>query len=406
VTAAERLAAIETWAARWLGRFALGSDDEDALVQGFCDGLVDQGLPLLRMAAATEIVHPVLDARAHIWRRGKAVERREIPRDAEDNEEWLTSPFRHMKETRTPEIRRRLGHSYQQGEFPVLDGFVREGATDYLALKLKFGVGATLGAIPGVLMSFTTDRAGGFAEGEAELVRHLAVHFAHAYKSLASVHAGRTLMTTYLGADPGRRVVDGAIVRGRAEPVQAVLWYSDLAGFTTIADTAPHDHLLDLLNEYADCLVSTIAAHQGEVLKFMGDGILAMFPLGDDSPCARALDAAEAALRHLEHLTGRRRDGGLPHTDIHLALHVGEVLYGNIGSRERLDFTVVGPAVNEVARIEAMCRQLEQRVVTSSAFAAAAGEARSRLVSLGRYALRGVRRPEELFTIDPEAGVG
>jgi adenylate cyclase len=165
MTAEERLAAIETWAARWLGRFALGSDDEDALVQGFCDGLVEQGLPLLRMAAATEIVHPVFDARAHIWRRGKAVERREIPRDAEDNEEWLTSPFRHMKETRTPEIRRRLGHSYQQGEFPVLDGFVREGATDYLALKLKFGVGATLGAIPGVLMSFTTDRAGGFAEG-------------------------------------------------------------------------------------------------------------------------------------------------------------------------------------------------------------------------------------------------
>jgi adenylate cyclase len=358
------------------------------------------------MAAGTEIVHPVFDSRVHVWRRGKAVERQEFPRDAEEDEEWLRSPWRCMKETRVPELRRRLGHSYQQGEFPALDGFVREGATDYLALKLKFGTGATLGAIPGVLVSFTTDRPGGFAEGEAELVRHLAVHFAHAYKSLASVHAGRTLMTTYLGADPGRRVVDGAIVRGRAEPVQAVLWYSDLAGFTSIADTAPHDHLLDLLNEYADCLVSTIAAHQGEVLKFMGDGILAMFPLGDDSPCARALDAAEAALRHLEHLTGRRRDGGLLHTDIHLALHVGEVLYGNIGSRERLDFTVVGPAVNEVARIEAMCRQLEQRVVTSSAFAAAAGEARSRLVSLGRYALRGVRRPEELFTIDPEAGLG
>ena len=145
MTAAERLAAIETWAARWLGRFALGSDDEDALVQGFCDGLVDQGLPLLRMAAATEIVHPVLDARAHIWRRGKAVERREIPRDAEDNEEWLTSPFRHMKETRTPEIRRRLGHSYQQGEFPVLDGFVREGATDYLALSSSSALGPRWG---------------------------------------------------------------------------------------------------------------------------------------------------------------------------------------------------------------------------------------------------------------------
>jgi adenylate cyclase len=140
------------------------------------------------------------------------------------------------------------------------------------------------------------------------------------------------------------------------------------------------------------------------VLKFIGDGILAMFPLGEAHPCDRALDAAEAALRHVDELNDRRRVEGLPWTDIHLALHVGEVLYGNIGSRDRLDFTVVGPAVNEVARIEAMCRSLEQRVVTSAAFVAAAGDARARLVSLGRYALRGVRRPEELFTVDPGAG--
>ena len=217
------------------------------------------------------------------------------------------------------------------------------------------------------------------------------------------MHTGRSLLETYLGADPARRVLDGAIVRGKAEPVEAVLWYSDLQGFTRIADTAPRDQLLGLLNEYADCLVSTIGAHQGEVLKFIGDGILAMFPLGEASPCARALDAAEAALRHVDELNARRRGEGLPWTDIHLALHVGEVLYGNIGSRERLDFTVVGPAVNEVARIEAMCRSLDQRVVTSSAFAEAAGEAKGRLVSLGRYALRGVRRPEELFTVDPGA---
>ena len=140
------------------------------------------------------------------------------------------------------------------------------------------------------------------------------------------------------------------------------------------------------------------------MLKFVGDGILAMFPLGENSPCGRALDAAETGLHHVDELNDRRRVEGLPWTEIHLALHVGEVLYGNIGSRERLDFTVVGPAVNEVARIEAMCRSLDQRVVISSAFAEAAGETRRRLVSLGRYALRGVRRPEELFTVDPGAG--
>jgi adenylate cyclase len=142
------------------------------------------------------------------------------------------------------------------------------------------------------------------------------------------------------------------------------------------------------------------------VLKFIGDGILAMFPLRDDhDPCARALDAGQAALAEVDRLVRERTVAGRPATDIHLALHIGEVLYGNIGSPDRLDFTVVGPAVNEVARIEALCRSLDQRVIVSAAFAAAAGPARARLVSLGRYALRGVRRPEELFTLDlGEAG--
>jgi adenylate cyclase len=302
------------------------------------------------------------------------------------------------------ELRRRVGDDYEQGEFPLLDRFVRDlGTTDYLALSVAYGPGSTLGVVPGLVISYQTDRRGGFEDAELDLLRRLTRPFALAYKAIDSVHTGRSLLETYLGVDPARRVLDGAIVRGRAEPVQAVLWYSDLRGFTRIADTAPRDQLLDLLNEYADCLVSTISTHGGEVLKFIGDGILAMFPLGERSPCARALDAAEAALVHIDALNERRRGEGLPWTDIHLALHVGEVLYGNIGSRERLDFTVVGPAVNEVARIEAMCRSLDQRIITSSAFAEAAGDARRRLVSLGRYALRGVRRPEELFTVDSGA---
>ena len=287
----------------------------------------------------------------------------------------------------------------------LVDRFVRDdGMTDYLAISVGYGPGSTLGVIPGLMISYQTDRRDGFDDAEAGLLRRLTRPFALAYKGIAGVHTGRSLLETYLGADPARRVLDGAIVRGKAEPVEAVLWYSDLQGFTRIADTAPRDQVLELLNRYADCLVSTIGAHGGEVLKFIGDGIHAMFPLGENHPCGRALDAAEAALRNIDELNGRRRGEGLPWTDVHLALHVGEVLYGNIGSRERLDFTVVGPAVNEVARIEAMCRSLDQRVVTSAAFATTAGDSRARLVSLGRYALRGVRRPEELFTIDPGAG--
>ncbi|MEK0081786.1 adenylate/guanylate cyclase domain-containing protein [Benzoatithermus flavus] len=399
-----QLAEIEARIARWLGRFALASNDTAGLLAGFAGQLVALGLPLMRVAAGSQVFHPLYAAKVYYWRRDLGVEREDFARDVPGHDGWETSPFRQMVSTGAAELRRTLGSSYHRGEFPLLDRLVREGCTDYLAFRIGFAPEATLGQIPGVLVSFQTDRAGGFTEAEADLARALALHYAHAYKTLSSVHAGRVLMRTYLGADPSRRVLDGAIARGQAETVQAVLWYSDLEGFTRIADTAAPDALIGLLNAYADCLVTIIAEHRGEVLKFMGDGILAMFPLGDDSPCARALDAAEAALGAVDRLARERAAEGLPCTGIHLALHVGEVLYGNIGSRERLDFTVVGPAVNEVARIEAMCRQLEQRVVTSTAFAQAAGEARSRLVSLGRYALRGVRRPEELFTIDPESG--
>jgi adenylate cyclase len=397
----------EAGIAGWLVDFGLESDNEAGLLGGFCDRLVGAGVPLLRVATGVEAFHPTLDARGTLWSRGSAVRQEDYTREeAEANEEeWRQSPFFVLAETDATELRRRLGDNYEQGEFPLLDRFVRDhGMTDYLALAVSYGPGSTLGVVPGLVISYQTDRRGGFEDEEVALLWRLTRPFALAYKGIASVHTGRSLLATYLGGDPARRVLEGAIVRGRAEPVEAVLWYSDLQGFTRIADTAPRDQVLELLNRYADCLVSTIAPHGGEVLKFMGDGILAMFPLGEDSPCGRALDAAEAALRHVDELNGRRRVEGLPWTDIHLALHIGEVLYGNIGSRERLDFTVVGPAVNEVARIEAMCRSLDQRVVTSSAFAAAAGEARARLVSLGRYALRGVRRPEELFTIDPGAG--
>jgi adenylate cyclase len=183
-----------------------------------------------------------------------------------------------------------------------------------------------------------------------------------------------------------------------------VLWFSDLRGFTTLADTSPPDEIIPLLNDYADAVISAIHSAGGEVLKLIGDGTLAIFRADDPGEACRAGLQAEAELRRrIGALNERRAGEGRAVTSPYLGLHIGDVFYGNIGSEDRLDFTVVGPAVNEVARIEAMCRSLDQRVVTSAAFAEAAGPCRSRLVSLGRYALRGVRRPEELFTIDPDA---
>jgi len=196
-------------------------------------------------------------------------------------------------------------------------------------------------------------------------------------------------------------VLAGNIVRGQADSIRAVVWFSDLAGFTRLSEAIGPEGMLALLNDYAEVQVESIETHGGHVLKFIGDAVLAIFrDEGLAAASVRALDAAVDYRRRLAALSERRRAAGLPVVDTHLALHVGELLYGNVGSPRRLDFTVLGPAVNEAARIEALCGSLEQSVVVSSAFADAALEARSRLVSLGRYALKGVARPQEMFTLD------
>src|SRR5262245_35432317 len=189
-------------------------------------------------------------------------------------------------------------------------------------------------------------------------------------------------------------------MRGIADRLDTVLWFSDLRGFTRITDMTP-EHVIPLLNDYADVVVSAIHEQGGDVLKLIGDGILAIFTADDrNRACNAALAAAVAARRGVAELNERRTAGGLPITDMYLGLHVGEVLYGNVGSRERLDFTVVGPAVNEVSRIAAMCRSAEQAMLVSAAFAQI-GSNKARLVSVGRYALRGVGQPQEPFTLDP-----
>jgi adenylate cyclase len=208
-----------------------------------------------------------------------------------------------------------------------------------------------------------------------------------------------TLMETYLGRDAARRVLSGRIMRGVADRIDAVIWFSDLRGFTRITDSTP-EQIIPLLNDYADAIVSAINAHGGDVLKLIGDGILAIFTAADRAhACAAALAAAMVARSEVTTLNQRRAGNGLPVTDMYVGLHVGEVFYGNIGSTERLDFTVVGPAVNETSRIAAMCRSVEQPVLVSAAFANVDGM-RRRLVSVGRYALRGVAQPQELFTLD------
>jgi adenylate cyclase len=276
------------------------------------------------------------------------------------------------------------------------------GMTDYVAIISRFAPEGVIGEMDGVYSSWATGARGGFSDGQIAKLKLIVPSLALAIKSVSLARMTRTLMETYLGRDAGQRVLSGRIVRGIAERIDAVVWFSDLRGFTRITDTAP-EHVIPLLNDYSDVIVSAIHDHGGDVLKLIGDGTLAIFT-GENRTyaCNEALSAAIAARRGIAELKKTRTADDKPVTDMYLGLHVGQVFYGNVGSRERLDFTVLGPAVNEASRIAAMCRSVDQPILMSAAFADV-GDIKHRLVSVGRYALRGVSHPQELFTLDRDA---
>jgi adenylate cyclase len=357
----------------------------------------------MRAAVATNLLDPTLDARIVRWVRGQGTVEEPVTRndDQQAVEGWTNSPFYFLRESRKPSLHRRLDATHRRGEIPMLDRFQDEGATDYVAFAVRVGERVLLGEGEGMMASWLTDAPAGFSEAKLDTLAGIMPSLTLAFMLRTTNRAARTLITTYLGRDAADRVLAGNIVRGRAEPIRAIVWYSGLIGFTRISDTVSADAVLSLLNDYAEAQVDEIEAHGGDVLKFMGDRMLAIFQDDDTTrACQHALAAAVNLRRRIVALNERREAAGLPVTDTILALHAGELLYGNLGSRRRLDFTVLGSTVNMAARIATLCGSLDQTVIVSWAFAEAAGEARSSLVSLGRYAMKGIARPQELFTLD------
>ena len=396
--------ALKTAICEWVVRAALDGLGDVEILTGLCERINAGGIYLMRASIVNDLLDPTFDGRGVRWYRGQGGVEEAFPRaeGAEVNETWTRSPFYALVEGGRQHLRRRLDATYRRGEFPLLDDFQDKGATDYVAFATQVGEAIRLGTTQGMVSSWMTDSPEGFSESEIDLFAGFQPTLALAFMLSTTNRTARTALRTYLGSDAGERVLAGNIVRGRAAPIRAVVWYSDLIGFTRITDMVEAEVVLALLNEYAEVQVDAIEANGGHVLKFIGDGMLAIFPDEDTQrACIHALDAAADQHCRVQALNERRAASQLPVTSAHVALHVGELLYGNVGSPRRLDFTVLGPAVNEAARIEALCGSLEQRVIVSTAFADAAGDARSRLVSLGRYAMKGVARPQELFTLDP-----
>jgi adenylate cyclase len=376
-------------------------------VAEFCRRVVDAGVPLAHANVIVDTLHPVHEGRVFRWRRDQPdiepmVEYGRTGEDGEAAEHWFSSPFYHLVETGDHFLRRRVDAN-AGAEFPVLGDLHAAGQTDYVALIHRFAAPGVIGEMDCVYSSWATDAPDGFADATLLGFKTLLPSLALAVKCTSLGRIAETLVETYLGRDAGRRVLSGKIARGVTDRISAVLWYSDLRGFTRITERAEPQEIIPLLNDYAEAIVSSVHDAGGDVLKLIGDGTLAIFTDGAaDAACHAALKAEALMRKRIAKLNAERQANGLPVTDAYLGLHIGEVFYGNVGSHDRLDFTVVGPAVNEASRIAALCRSAERDVLMSSAFRAAAAAAdRARLVSVGRYALRGVERAQELFTLDP-----
>ena len=396
----------------WLAEAGLRNLPLEELVDGFARRLDAAGVPVARIFVGMNTLHPQVRGRSLIWDRATGPAAHfEFPYAEIDPPVLQQSPFAGMLRDGTFERRLDLRLPALPGEVPLFDELRGLGMTDWLANIFPFGeltpgiVGPRTSEGVGQLWlwsSVATDRADGFDDGHVAALGEVLPIFALAVKAVTMRAVGQGLLESYLGRDPAACVLAGTVQRGAVQGVEAVLLYADLRSFTPLADSLPGDELLVLLDGCFDCMVRPVNRHGGEVLKFLGDGLLAIFRLNQRrraETCASALAAASEALDLMELLAEERLKDGKPTPGLDIALHVGTVQYGNVGTDARLDFTVIGPAVNEAARIEVLCKELGHALLVSEAFAAAAEDSRRHLVSLGLHRLRGVRDETELFTL-------
>jgi len=375
--------------AAWLVGDAPVREGMPTLFPAFCDQLVRAGLPIWRASLGLETLHPEASGFMLVWRDGTLTS--EEPRRAGvlTSEPYLRSPIRVVDETNQP-FRRRLAQE-GSGGFPVLEDLVAEDATDYAMLPLLF-VDTSRTAV----ISFATKSPTGFSEEEMraldEASRLLSPYAERALLRRIAID----LLAAYLGRAAGRRVYQGRVERGDVETLEAAIWFCDLRGFTALAEHLPRREVIALLNRWFDAVGGAVVAEGGEILKFMGDGFLAVFLVGGepDIVCDRAFAAAEAAVAASRSLDQEfAREGRAP-LRFGLGLHLGEVEFGNVGTHDRLDFTAMGPAVNHASRLEALTKQLPTPVLASAAFAAHVSRP---MRPLGRFALRGVAGEVEVY---------
>ena len=388
----------------WLVSQGLTGLTENDLVRGFCERCRAAGLDLSRSLIFIDTLHPIFEGRGFRWNDIDSNESDsfEYGPTGENDDAWRRSVFFHMLEQGHDELRLDLADTAVH-HFSRVPELVEKGHRHMLTFVHRFGETGALGQMDCFYSYWLTRRAEGFNDNELAALRDLVPVLGLVIESAQQVDIVRTLGRVYLGRDASERVLHGKISRGVTEQINAVLWFSDLRGSTAIAESSSPDEIIPFLNDYAQAAIDAIHDAGGDVLKLIGDGVLAMFTGQSLTLAKRAVLRAEHRFRlNMIALNARRGAEGRAVTSAYVGLHVGEVFYGNIGHDDRLDFTVVGPAVNEVSRIASMCRSVDRELLVSEAFRDGLdGAGRRYFVSTGRFALRGIGRAQDLYTLDP-----
>jgi adenylate cyclase len=377
-----------------IGRWILGEgphiDSDVEMFDELCWRLLGDGVPLWRATLYMGTLHPLIRGIGARWLRElKLIEEFRILHGAEETDEYLRSPIRPTIERGTP-FRRRLVENTP--EYPLLSKLKKAGVTDYFALALN----RTFRRFP--VVTWATDRPSGFGDTDIAALEDINPALAAIVETRAVRRISANLIDTYLGPQAGRRILAGQIQRAQGERLRAVIMMTDMRGFTALSDRLPGEEVIELLDDYFDAIVTPVEKRKGETLKFIGDGVLAIFPAADDDDfSAASVQALEAALEGLERLgmvNKKRREAARTEFRVGIGLHLGEVIFGNVGAADRLDFTVIGPAVNLASRIEGLTKRLLRPILVSSAFARICPRP---LVSLGFHPVRGLYEPEEVF---------
>jgi adenylate cyclase len=386
--------------ADWLTHSSLGGDDLETMVRGFCERLVAAGAPIIRVHLTFSMLHPLYDALGFTWERGKGMEVESYRRRAvgPPPERFLRSPYYQLLSHNLEHLRRRIDTD-GPSEFPVFDDLKALGATDYRAFVHSFGGNSN----QGMMGSWATDKAGGFSEAMIGTLLRLQNHLAVASKMAVLSKLADNMLATYLGGDAGRRVLNGQIKRGEGETIRAALVMADMRGSTKLAETTGREVYIDTLNEFFDAIAAPFNRAGGQILAFLGDGFLAVYPCErhrapSEAACRAALAASFKATARVAGLNARRKIEGQSEIGYGIGLHVGNVMFGNVGLSDRLTFSAFGSAVNEVQRLQNLTKKFPNNTIASKEFATYCGG--DGWTTLGREKLAGVKQRVTVLSPD------